>query len=33
MPIAGIWMTDNNVLDTRDLVRYTPILRRAIRER
>ena len=25
MPIAGIWMTDNNVLDTRDLVRYTPI--------
>lgn len=25
MPIAGIWMTDNNVLDARDLVRYTPI--------
>lgn len=25
MLIAGIWMTDNNVLDTRDLVRYTPI--------
>ena len=25
MPVAGIWMTDNNVLDARDLVRYTPI--------
>ena len=25
MPIPGIWMTDNNVLDARDLVRSTPI--------